>query len=81
MNPQARRTENRIAGGEQEPSRVLNQEQKPGSYFLGGVTLIVPKSQLQELDMPVEQAVKLALTGWIQGDLSNLADPAIKKLV
>ncbi|MGH8550536.1 MAG: DUF502 domain-containing protein [Methylococcales bacterium] len=51
----------------------------PGSYFLGGVTLIVPKNQLQELDMPVEQAVKLALTGWIQGELSNTDDPAIKK--
>ncbi len=43
----------------------------PGSYFLGGVTMIVPKSQLQELDMPVEQAVKLALTGWIKSDLSK----------
>lgn len=42
----------------------------PGSYFLGGVTLIVPKNQLQELDIPVEQAVKLALTGWIKGELS-----------
>ncbi|MCI0654021.1 MAG: DUF502 domain-containing protein [Methylococcaceae bacterium] len=52
----------------------------PGSYFLGGVTLIVPKDQLQELDMPVEQAVKLALTGWIKGELSNLDDPASKRL-
>lgn len=43
----------------------------PGSYFFGGVTLIVPKHQLEELDMPVEQAVKLAITGWIQGDLTN----------
>ncbi len=43
----------------------------PGSYFFGGVTLIVPKEQLLELDMPVEQAVKLAITGWIKGDLAN----------
>ncbi len=53
----------------------------PGSYFLGGVILIVPKTQLQELDIPVEQAVKLALTGWIKGDLSNKADHAIKSPV
>lgn len=52
----------------------------PGSYFLGGVILIVPKTQLQELDIPVEQAVKLALTGWIKGDLSNIADPSVKRL-
>ncbi|MGR9106026.1 MAG: DUF502 domain-containing protein [Gammaproteobacteria bacterium] len=52
----------------------------PGSYFLGGVTLIVPKNQLQELDMPVEQAVKLALTGWIKGDLSNPEESGIKHL-
>jgi uncharacterized membrane protein len=52
----------------------------PGSYFLGGVTLIVPKSQLQEVDMPVEQAVKLALTGWIKGDLSSIDEAVIKRL-
>lgn len=45
----------------------------PGSFFLGGVILIVPKSQLQELDIPVEQALKLALTGWVKGELSNNA--------
>lgn len=48
----------------------------PGSYFLGGVTLIVPKNQVRELDMPVEQAVKLALTGWVKGDLGKLEIPA-----
>ena len=47
----------------------------PGSYFLGGVTMIVPKTQVQELDMPVEQAVKLALTGWVKGDLGKLELP------
>ena len=52
----------------------------PGSYFLGGVTLIVPKTQIRELDMPVEQAVKLALTGWIKGDLSNVVHPEINKI-
>jgi uncharacterized membrane protein len=52
----------------------------PGSYFLGGVTMIVPKSQLLELDMPVEQAVKLALTGWIKSDLPNVDEPVITKL-
>lgn len=52
----------------------------PGSYFLGGVTLIVPKNAVYELDIPVEQAVKLALTGWIKGDLSNVDDAIIKRL-
>jgi uncharacterized membrane protein len=51
----------------------------PGSYFFGGVTLLVPKNQVKELDIPVEHAVKLAITGWIQGDL-NGSEHQYKKL-
>lgn len=37
----------------------------PMSYMFGGFTTIVPKSCLEEVDIPVEKAMKLAITGWI----------------
>jgi uncharacterized membrane protein len=37
----------------------------PMSYMFGGFTTIVPKSSVTELDIPVEKAMKLAITGWI----------------
>lgn len=40
----------------------------PMSYMLGGFTTIIDRSQVQEVDMPVEQAIKLAITGWIKAD-------------
>ncbi len=38
----------------------------PLSYMFGGVTIAVKKCQLEEIDIPVEQAMKLAITGWIK---------------
>lgn len=35
----------------------------PMSYMVGGYTIFVPKSSVQPLDMPVEAAMRLALTG------------------
>jgi uncharacterized membrane protein len=35
----------------------------PMSYMLGGYTLYLPKNELEALDMPVEAAMRLALTG------------------
>jgi uncharacterized membrane protein len=35
----------------------------PLSYMLGGVTLYLPKSVVEPVDMPVEAAMRLALTG------------------
>jgi len=35
----------------------------PLSYMIGGVTLYVPKHDLRPLDLPVEAAMRLALTG------------------
>ena len=35
----------------------------PMSYMIGGYTIYVPKSSVQPLDMPVEAAMRLALTG------------------
>jgi uncharacterized membrane protein len=40
----------------------------PMSYMLGGFTTIVPRSSVTEIDMPVESALKLAVTGWIKAD-------------
>jgi uncharacterized membrane protein len=40
----------------------------PMSYMLGGFTAIVPKSSVTEIDMPVEKALKLAITGWVKAD-------------
>lgn len=38
----------------------------PLSYAIGGITVIAPKANLQEVDLPVEQAMKLALTAWVK---------------
>ena len=38
----------------------------PMSYGLGGFTFLVPKDQLQALDIPVEKAMSLAITGWVK---------------
>lgn len=40
----------------------------PMSYMLGGFTAIVPKENVKEVDIPVEKAFKLAITGWIKSD-------------
>ena len=37
----------------------------PMSYAFGGYTVLVDQSELLEIDMPVDQAMKLAVTGWI----------------
>lgn len=42
----------------------------PMSYGLGGYTLLIDKSQLQPIDLPVEKAMSLALTGWIKTENS-----------
>jgi uncharacterized membrane protein len=38
----------------------------PLSYGMGGYTLLVDKNQLRAVDIPVEKAMSLALTGWIK---------------
>lgn len=44
----------------------------PMSYMLGGFTAIVPRTSVKEIDIPVERAIKLALTGWIKADKNAL---------
>lgn len=40
----------------------------PMSYGLGGFTLMVPRSKLIHVDMPIEKAMSLAITGWVKAD-------------
>lgn len=47
----------------------------PLSYGLGGFTLLIPKSQIMQLDIPVEKAMGLAITGWVKVD----QNAAVKK--
>jgi uncharacterized membrane protein len=44
----------------------------PLSYQLGGYTLLVPKSSIQPLDLPIEKAMTLAITGWIKSKQSQV---------
>lgn len=40
----------------------------PMSYGLGGYTVLVNKNDVEAVDLPIEKAMSLALTGWIQTD-------------
>jgi uncharacterized membrane protein len=40
----------------------------PLSYGLGGFTFLVPKENVQEVDIPIEKAMSLAITGWVKAD-------------
>jgi len=40
----------------------------PMSYGLGGYTVLVNKAEVEAVDMPIEKAMSLALTGWIKTD-------------
>lgn len=39
----------------------------PMSYQIGGYTLLLPSSAIERLDMPVESAMRLVLTGGLSG--------------
>lgn len=38
----------------------------PMSYMIGGFSAIVDKSAIRETNIPVEKALKLAITGWVK---------------
>ncbi len=40
----------------------------PLSYSLGGFTLLVSRSQITPVDLPIEKAMSLAITGWVKAD-------------
>ena len=44
----------------------------PMSYMLGGFTVIVPRKNVEPVNIPVEKALKLAITGWIKADKDAL---------
>jgi uncharacterized membrane protein len=44
---------------------------------MGGFTLLVAKDQLEELDMPIERAMSLAITGWVKTDSKSNSDSKI----
>lgn len=46
----------------------------PWSYGMGGFTILVPKSQLETLDMPIEKAMSLAITGWVKTESKQSKD-------
>lgn len=57
---------NDLPQGAVEPGKIAVYI--PMSYMLGGFTCIVPRENVEELDIPVEKAFKLAITGWIKAD-------------
>jgi uncharacterized membrane protein len=49
----------------------------PLSYGLGGFTFLVPKSSITKVDLPIEKAMSLAITGWVKAeDLSAEISPS-----
>jgi uncharacterized membrane protein len=55
----------------------------PFSYGVGGYTLLVQKSQIIEVDLPIEKAMSLAITGWVKVEPKhddNHVDPEKKPL-
>lgn len=40
----------------------------PWSYGMGGFTLLVPRSKVEALDLPIEKAMSLAITGWVKAE-------------
>lgn len=46
----------------------------PLSYGLGGYTVLVPKNQVNRIDLPVEKAMSLAITGWVKTASAPQAD-------
>lgn len=40
----------------------------PMSYGIGGYTLLIPRAQLEPIDMPMEEAMRYALTAWVKSE-------------
>lgn len=43
----------------------------PLSYALGGFTFLVSKKSVTPVDVPIEKAMKLAITGWVKVDSNS----------
>ncbi len=46
----------------------------PFSYGMGGYTLLIPKNQITKIDIPIEKAMSLAITGWVKADANPTTD-------
>lgn len=46
----------------------------PFSYALGGYTILVPRSQVTEVDIPIEKAMSLAITGWVKAEQQHFPE-------
>ncbi len=46
----------------------------PLSYGLGGYTLLVPRHLITQVNLPIERAMSLAITGWVKADIQNEGD-------
>ena len=51
---------------EELPGSQLVSVYVPLSYMLGGITILVSKDKVKKVDMPVDMALKLAVTAWIK---------------
>jgi uncharacterized membrane protein len=52
----------------------------PMSYQIGGYTLFVPRAWVSAVDMPVEAAMRNALTGWMKEDTETTLRNAVTKI-
>ncbi len=43
----------------------------PWSYGMGGFTLLVPREKVVPIDLPIEKAMSLAITGWVKTDVKQ----------
>jgi uncharacterized membrane protein len=48
------------------PNHQLISVYVPYSYMLGGVTLLVSPDKVEQVNIPVDQALKLGVTAWIK---------------
>jgi uncharacterized membrane protein len=53
-----------------EPQEGLVAVYFPMSYQIGGYTALLPRSRIEPLDLPVETAMRMVLTGGISGAVS-----------
>lgn len=47
----------------------------PYSYGVGGFTVLVDKSKVQEIDIPVDKALQLSITAWVKADNKKISVP------
>ncbi len=43
----------------------------PLSYSVGGITLLVPKTHVTDINISIEKAMSLGITGWVQSDKNS----------